>query len=180
MAPRGRERDREAGGHEREAGDGRDAAAGPLERLAAGVGNSAFTALARSGGGILPGGRAHPDVEAAIAASRGGGRPLDAGARERFGPALGDPLHDVRVHDDPAADGLARAVQARAFAVGGDLFFAAGQHRPGTSSGDRLLAHELAHVVQARGAPADGPLTVSEPGEPAEREADRVADELAG
>ncbi len=152
----------------------------PVERLASSVGNRGFSALARQGAGILPDGRAHPDVEAAIAASRGGGRALDPGVRERMAPGLGDPLGDVRVHDDPAADGLARSVSARAFAVGSDLFFAQGEHRPGTAAGDRLLAHELTHVVQQRGAPASGPLTVSNPGDALEREADGAADELAG
>jgi hypothetical protein len=95
-------------------------------------------------------------------------------------PGLGDDLGDVRVHDGPDADALARSVQARAFAVGPDLFFAEGEHRPGTADGDRLIAHELTHVVQQRGAPTDGPLTVSQPGDASEREADRAADELAG
>jgi hypothetical protein len=179
MSSQGRERDAlerpEGAGHEPEAPE-RD----PVERLASSVGNQAFTALARQGDGILPGGRAHPDVEAAIAASRGGGRPLDGAVRDTIGPGLGDDLADVRVHDGPAAHGLARSVSARAFAVGSDLFFAEGEHRPGTSEGNRLLAHELTHVVQQRGAPTGGPLTVSEPGDALEREADRTADELAG
>jgi hypothetical protein len=152
----------------------------PAERLASSVGNRAFTALARQGEGILPDGRAHPDVEAAIAASRGAGRGLDPASRERFGPRLGDDLEDVRVHDGRQAHDLARSVSARAFAVGRDVFFAEGEHRPGTAQGDRLLAHELAHVVQQREAPASGPLTVSQPGDALEHEADRAADELAG
>ncbi|HMO00539.1 MAG TPA: DUF4157 domain-containing protein [Miltoncostaeaceae bacterium] len=152
----------------------------PLERVASSVGNRGFAELARHGEGILPDGRAHPDVERAIAARRGGGRALDPGVRGRMAPGLGDDLGDVRVHDGPEADALARSVQARAFAVGSDLFFADGEHRPGTAAGDRLMAHELTHVVQQRGAPADGPLTVSQPGDASEREADRAADELAG
>jgi hypothetical protein len=165
------------GGAEREA---EDAALSPVERLASSVGNRAFTALARHGDGILPDGRAHPDVAAAIAGARGGGRPLDDGVRDRFGPALGDPLDDVRVHDGRAADDLARSVAAKAFAVGRDVFFSEGSHAPGTPDGDRLLAHELTHVAQQRGAPMGGSLTVSQPGDPAEREADAAADELAG
>ena len=152
----------------------------PIERVASGIGNRAFAELARHGDGILPDGRAHPDVERAIETRRGGGRALDPGVRERMGPGLGDDLGDVRVHDGPDADALARSVQARAFAVGSDLFFADGEHRPGTAAGDRLIAHELTHVVQQRGAPADGPLTVSQPGDASEHEADQAADELAG
>jgi hypothetical protein len=84
------------------------------------------------------------------------------------------------VHDDPGAHRLASSVAARAFAVGSDVFFAEGEHRPGTTEGEHLLAHELTHVAQQRGAPSGGPLTVSQPGDPLEREADRAADELAG
>ena len=163
MSAHGREHD-ELGRPGREAGDHAEPERDPVERLASSVGNRGFAALARQGAGILPDGRAHPDVEAAIAASRGGGRALDSGVRDRMAPRLGDQLDDVRVHDDAAADGLARSVSARAFAVGSDLFFARGEHRPGTSAGDHLLAHELTHVVQQRGAPAGGPLTVSNAG----------------
>jgi hypothetical protein len=151
----------------------------PAERLASSVGNRAFSALARDGAGILPDGRAHPDVEATIAHTRGSGHSLDAGVASRFSQPLGDSLADVRVHTDSTADTLARSVSARAFTTGSDLYFAAGQYQPGTSSGDRLLAHELTHVVQQRGAPTSGPLTVTQPGDSMEAEADRTADELA-
>ena len=152
----------------------------PEQRVAADVGNRAFSALAREGSGILPEGRAHPDVEATIARTRGGGGSLASSARERFAPQLGDPLRDVRVHTDDTADSLARSVSARAFATGSDVYFARGEYRPGTSGGDRLLAHELSHVVQQRGAPTSGPLVVSQPGDAYEVEADRAADELLG
>jgi Domain of unknown function (DUF4157) len=144
------------------------------------MGNQGFTALARQGAGILPSGLAHPDVESAIAQSRGGGRSLDSGVRDRLAPSLGDDLSDVRVHSDPGADALARSVSAKAFTTGSDLYFASGQYRPGTSDGDRLLAHELTHVVQQRGAPTGGPLVVSQPGDALEAEADRTAGDLAG
>jgi Domain of unknown function (DUF4157) len=150
----------------------------PVERLASGVGNRAFSALAREGAGILPDGRAHPDVEAAIGRTRGSGTTLDARSRERMGSALGDPLADVRVHTDETADALARAVSARAFTTGADLYFARGQFQPSSTDGQRLLAHELSHVVQQRGAPTSGPLVVSQPGESLEVEADAAAREL--
>jgi Domain of unknown function (DUF4157) len=151
---------------------------GPVERLASGVGNRAFSALAREGAGILPDGRAHPDVEAAIGRTRGAGSSLDTGSRQRMGSALGDPLADVRVHTDDTADSLARSVSARAFTTGADLYFARGEYQPSTSEGQRLLAHELSHVVQQRGAPTSGPLVVSQPGEALEVEADAAAREL--
>lgn len=151
-----------------------------LLRIAVAGGNSAMARLARHGGGLLPGGRVHPQVDAAIAARRGAGTALDPGVRDRVGQALGDPLDDVRVHADAQADALARSVAARAFTTGSDVFFARGEYRPGTSAGDALLAHELTHVVQQRGAPQSGPLTVSEPGDAMEREADAAAREIAG
>jgi hypothetical protein len=155
------------------------AAEDPLARVAAAAGNHTFGAILRvASAGLLPGGAVHPDVEATIAATRGSGHDLDADVRERVAPALGDPLADVRVHTDSTADSLARAVDARAFATGRDVYFAAGEYRPGTVGGDSLLAHELAHVVQQRGAPGGGPLTVSQPGDREEVEADAFAREL--
>ncbi|HTP19635.1 MAG TPA: DUF4157 domain-containing protein [Solirubrobacteraceae bacterium] len=129
----------------------------------------------RDGDGILPGGVVHPDVEAAIAAARGGGRPADRAVTGDVGAALGDSLRDVRIHQDADAAALARSVSARAFTVGSDIFFGPGEYQPGTRGGRELLAHELVHVVQQRGASSDGPLTVSQPGDSLEREAEDVA-----
>ena len=84
----------------------------------------------------------------------------------------------MRVHHDDTADQLNRSVSARACATGTDVYFARGEYNPGSASGDRLIAHELAHVVQQRGAPSGGPLTVSNPGDALETEADAVADQL--
>ena len=149
-----------------------------LERLASSVGNRAFGELAREGAGILPSGMAHPDVQEAIARRRGKGAPLETGMRERLESSLGEPLGDVRVHTDPEADALARSVSARAFTTGTDVYFAQGEFRPSTGDGQRLIGHELAHVVQQRGAPTSGPLRVSQPGEPLEREADDVSRDI--
>jgi len=85
------------------------------------------------------------------------GRPLDARSRSYFEPRLGADLSTVRVHDDATAAASAHAVGANAYAVGADIVFAAGKHAPGTPHGDRLLAHELAHVLQQRGG---GPTVV--------------------
>jgi Domain of unknown function (DUF4157) len=150
----------------------------PVRRIAAAIGNRGFArtvARMRDGEGILPGGVVHPDVEVAIAAARGGGSALDRSVGARVGAALGDPLSDVRVHTGGAAAALARSVSARAFTVGTDIFFGAGEYRPATPAGRDLLTHELVHVVQQRGAPSSGPLTVSQPGEALEREAEDVA-----
>ena len=154
--------------------------AAALQRVASNIGNAAFARFAEPGSALLPGGRVHPDVEAAIAAARGHGGALDATVRERVGATLGDPLADVRVHADERADTLARSVSARAFTTGADIFFARGEYRPRTASGDALLAHELTHVLQQRGSPTTGPLTVTDPAGALEAEADETARELGG
>jgi hypothetical protein len=156
------------------------ASAADTQRLASTVGNHAFSALARQGAGIMPDGRAHPDVEAAIAQTRGGGQKLDHSSRDKMGGALGDSLDDVRVHTDDRAEALASSVSARAFTTGTDVYFAKGEYSPGSSDGQQLLAHELTHVVQQRGAPSSGPLSVSQPGDALEQEAEAAAGDVAG
>jgi hypothetical protein len=152
----------------------------PLRELVSNVGNRAFGgAIARTqGAGIMDTGEVHPSVQSTIDSTRGGGSELDGGVAERLSPSLGD-LSDVRVHTDETSHELNHAVSARAFATGTDVYFAPDQYKPNTTDGDRLIAHELAHVVQQRGAPTSGPLTVSNPGDSMEREADDVADKLA-
>jgi hypothetical protein len=149
--------------------------AAPLRDLVSHVGNRAF---AREAAGVLPTGEVHPAVQSEISTTRGGGASLDGGVQERLSGSLGD-LSDVRVHTDDNADRLNRSVAARAFATGTDVYFARGEYNPGSAAGDKLIAHELAHVVQQRGAPSSGPLTVSNPGDALETEADAVADEIA-
>jgi hypothetical protein len=149
-----------------------------LSELTSAVGNVAFSAFAQSGGGLMPEGRVHPDVEQAIARTRGSGAPVDETVRDRAASLLGDPLDDVHVHTDAGADALTRSVSARAFTTGADIYFGRGEYRPGTRSGDELIAHELTHVVQQRGAAASGPLRVTEPGDVLEAEANAAAREL--
>ncbi len=94
-------------------------------------------------GGALDG-----DTSSAIESRRGGGRPLDADVRRRMETAFGADLGGVRIHDDQASATLNAKVAARAFTTGNDIFFGAGQFAPDTPSGQRVLAHELAHTLQ--------------------------------
>ena len=74
---------------------------------------------------------------------------LDPRVIRRLEPILGDVGH-VRVHTGEAATAAARAMDARAFAVGdGDIFIDQRQYNPGTERGDALLAHEVAHTMDA-------------------------------
>lgn len=65
-----------------------------------------------------------------------------------FEPRFGYDFDQVRIHTDARAVEAARAVNAKAFTVGRDIVFGAGQYKPGTAKGTKLLAHELTHVVQ--------------------------------
>ena len=121
------------------------------------------------------GGEATPEVEGAVQAARGGGQALDSGVRAQMEPALGADFSGVRVHADAQADTLNRALNARAFTTGQDIFFRQGAYNPGGSSSRELLAHELTHVVQQTGDQVRRKLTVGQPGDRYEQEADRVA-----
>src|SRR5206468_3817075 len=78
----------------------------------------------------------------------GPGRPLDGAARARMEPAFGYDFSRVRVHSDGHAAEAARGLHAHAFTYGNAVVFGAGRYQPGEPTGDALLAHELAHVVQ--------------------------------
>ena len=116
-----------------------------------------------------------PEVQAEIERRRGGGHTLDAEFRARLQPHLGHDLGDVRLHTDSHADALSRALSARAFTVGSDIFFRSGAYRPGTYVGDRLIAHELAHVVQQT-AMNSGSLLDGGSSDPWESDANTAAD----
>ncbi|MCC7247854.1 MAG: DUF4157 domain-containing protein [Lysobacter sp.] len=97
-----------------------------------------------------------PLAQRAAAGTAGGGRPLDPATRGRFESRLGHPLDDVRVHVDARAAQAAQTLNANAYAWGSHIVFDRDRYRPETRDGERLLAHELTHVVQQRetGAPA--------------------------
>lgn len=127
--------------------------------------------LSRQGEGQA---EATPEIEAAIARNRGGGQPLDAGVRVQMESAFGTDFSNVRVHTSTESDHLNQALSARAFTTGQDIFFRQGEYSPASSGGKELLAHELTHVVQQTGA-IQGKLTIGEPNDQYEQEADQVA-----
>jgi Domain of unknown function (DUF4157) len=101
-------------------------------------------------------GRLEPKTELAayIESMRGAGRPLDAPTRAFMEPRFGHEFSQVRIHTDARAAASADAVAAHAYALGRNIVFANGQYSPQTAGGKRLLAHELAHVLQqSRGGP---------------------------
>ncbi len=81
-------------------------------------------------------------------ALRGPGQPLAPGVQALMGARFGHDFGHVRVHTGGLAAASARAIDARAYTVGRNVVFGAGQYAPQTPAGARLLAHELTHVVQ--------------------------------
>jgi hypothetical protein len=91
-------------------------------------------------------------VVASIHAMQGGGAPLPTATRALFEPRFGADFSRVRVHTGGRANSTAKAISAKAFTVGHDIAFSAGEYAPESSEGQHLLAHELTHVVQQEGA----------------------------
>ncbi len=85
------------------------------------------------------------------------GQPLPHSERRFFESRFGHDFSRVRVHSGGAAEQSARDVNANAYTVGHNIVFGAGRFAPGTHEGRRLLAHELAHVVQQSASDAVSP-----------------------
>ncbi len=86
------------------------------------------------------------EMPANLLQRRGQGKPIPDTVRQKMESALGADFSDVRIHVGAEASGIG----ALAFAHGSDLYFAPGLYDPHTTHGQRLLGHELAHVVQQR------------------------------
>jgi hypothetical protein len=104
--------------------------------------------LQRQANGVATPESAPPSVATVL---RSSGQSLPDSVRHEFEPRFGHDFSSVRVHADPMAAQSAAAVQALAYTVGRDIVFGAGQFRPESASGRRLIAHELTHVVQQGG-----------------------------
>lgn len=108
-----------------------------------------------------------------------GGAALPASLRARMETGFGTSFSDVRIHTGGAAAMATGRARAEALTSGSDIAFAPGRYRPGSAAGDRLIAHELAHVVQQRRSGGGGAVQakslVSNPGDAAETAADAAA-----
>ncbi|MEO7232695.1 MAG: DUF4157 domain-containing protein [Polaromonas sp.] len=81
-------------------------------------------------------------------AIQGGGSALPPSTRSFMESRFGHDFSGVRVHHGAHAETLSQQVNARAFTVGQDIFFGRSEYAPSSQQGQRLLAHELTHVVQ--------------------------------
>jgi hypothetical protein len=87
-------------------------------------------------------------VESHIDSLRGSGQPLSESVRNYFEPRFGYDFSGVRIHTGEKASEAAKAVNSRAFTLGNNIIFNRENYSPDTEGGKKLLAHELAHVVQ--------------------------------
>ncbi len=115
-----------------------------------------------------------PDLNAAIQKKRGGGASLPESVQREAKKTLGREFKEVRIHTDEEAHQLSRAIHARAFTIGKDIFFKRGVFAPGTTSGRETLIHELTHVVQQSGGKSSGKLKLGAPDTAHEKEADQI------
>jgi uncharacterized protein DUF4157 len=101
----------------------------------------------KTGAGAGAGAAAAPQVSAL----QHGGQRLPPSVRGYFEPRFNADFSGVRVHTGRHANEMTDAIHARAFTLGKDVVFGAGEWAPETREGRLLLAHELAHVIQQRG-----------------------------
>lgn len=123
---------------------------GGLGSLVSGIGSLLFKG--REGGASEVG------DPRAVQAQLSAGHSLDSHLRVQMESAFGADFGGVRIHTDSKAAALSDRLNARAFTVGEDIAFGAGEYQPGNPIGEGLIAHELAHVVQQRGARSAAPM----------------------
>ncbi len=142
------------------------------------LGNTAVQRVLAQRSGSGGGGEVDEETAVAINQQRGSGGSLDAGMAQKAGQTMGQDFSGVTIHTDAQADHLSRQLGAEAFTTGSDVFFREGAYDPASSDGQHLIAHELTHVAQ-QGASApnvQGKLTVNDPNDRFEHQADSVAD----
>ena len=103
------------------------------------------------------------------------GAPLDGATRTSMEGRFGHDFGRVRIHTDADAARSAAEIQASAYTFGSHVVMGASRYQPHTASGQRLLAHELTHVVQ-QGDQVGSPSSISHPTDPGEHQAAAVAD----
>ncbi len=109
---------------------------------------------------------------------RSPGQPLDATTRAFMEPRFGHDFSKVRVHADAKAAESSQAVNALAYTVASNVVFGAMQYAPKTKEGQRLMAHELTHVVQQGSAPSSAFAHVSLAYDTHEKDADAIAGQV--
>jgi hypothetical protein len=89
-----------------------------------------------------------PNIESAIASSKGSGKPLPQSTRAQMESSFNADFSQVRIHHDSSAVQMSKDLNAQAFTHGSDIYFNSGKYDTVTRSGQFLLAHELTHTIQ--------------------------------
>ena len=106
--------------------------------------------------------------------TRTAGQALPSMLARTMSMRLGHDFSHVRIHEDARAAASAAYYASHAYTFGSHIMFGAGQYQPGTESGQRLLMHELTHVIQADHGESSA-TGISSPSDASEQEASRVA-----
>ena len=96
------------------------------------------------------------EFENQLGGLQGGGQSLAGPIRRSMESRFGHDFSRVQIHTGHTAAGLAASINARAFTLGRDVVFGAGQYAPQSETGQRLIAHELTHSIQQGQAPRLG------------------------
>ncbi len=104
------------------------------------------------------------EIENRLSQSKAAGHSLDSNVRDYMEPRFGRDFSQVRVHSGTTANLLSKQINARAFTRGKDIYFAEGSYNPKTAAGQRLIAHELTHVIQQEAAVPAVPKIQRSPG----------------
>jgi hypothetical protein len=114
------------------------------------------------------------DTQDRIKAQKGTGQALDKSTRSVMESKFSRDLGDVQIHTGSEAANLSEDLNAKAFTIGKDIFFADNAYKPNTPEGMKTLRHELTHVLQQAEYTADSALFLTQPSDIAEREASHV------
>lgn len=104
-----------------------------------------------SGGSGSSGITVSNQMESQLSHLQGGGQAMPSGLRNMMESGFGQDFSHVRLHTDSEAASLSSSIHAKAFTHGNDIYFNQGQFSPNTTEGQKLMAHELTHVVQGGG-----------------------------
>ncbi|MFZ2900442.1 MAG: DUF4157 domain-containing protein [Saprospiraceae bacterium] len=89
-------------------------------------------------------------IENQLNSTKGGGRYLSENTRSNMEFAFGADFSSVKVHTDSKATQMSQKLGARAFTHGSNVYFNKGEYAPESTKGEKLLAHELTHVLQQK------------------------------
>lgn len=113
------------------------------------VSSSANTVMAKGEGSGLC---VNEELDKKLSSSKGRGEMLDESIRSEMEDQMDADLSDVRIHTDNEASKMSESINAKAFTHGQDIYFKEREYGPGTVEGKELLAHELVHTQQQKGA----------------------------